>query len=67
MPIYEFECSTCKTVYERFMKIDDRYDVLACPSCGAIKPKKLATAFRTNTWSNFLDKMERKISPEKFK
>lgn len=67
MPIYEFECSRCKTVYERFMKIDERYDVLACPSCGTTEPKKLVAAFRTNAWSNFLDKMERKISPEKFK
>jgi len=67
MPIYEFECRACKTVYERFMKIDEGYDVLECPSCGATKPKKLVTAFRTNAWSNFLDKMERKISPEKFR
>ena len=67
MPIYEFECSKCETVYERLMKVDESYDTLECPSCGATKPKKLATAFRTNAWSNFLDKMEKKVSPHKFK
>jgi putative FmdB family regulatory protein len=67
MPIYEFECSQCETVYERFMKIDEKYDILECPSCGATKPKKLVTAFRTNAWSSFLDNMEKKVSPHKFK
>jgi putative FmdB family regulatory protein len=67
MPIYEFECGKCGAVYERVMKVDERYDVLECPSCGATKPKKLVTAFRTHGWSEFLDKMEKKISPHKFK
>ena len=67
MPIYEFECCQCKTVYERLMKVDERYDVLECPSCGATKPKKLVAAFRTHAWSTFLDNMEKKISPHKFK
>jgi len=67
MPIYEFECCQCKTVFERIMKVDEDFDLLECPSCGEKKPKKLATSFRTNAWSNFLDDMERKISPHKFK
>jgi putative FmdB family regulatory protein len=67
MPIYEFECTKCTHAYERVMKIDEPYDDLECPSCGATKPKKLVTAFRTNAWSSFLDGMERKVSPEKFK
>lgn len=67
MPIYEFQCIKCETVYERFMKVDEPYDKLECPSCNATKPKKLATAFRTNAWSSFLDDMERKVTPEKFK
>jgi hypothetical protein len=49
------------------MKIDEPYDDLECPACGATKPKKLVTAFRTNAWSNFLDNMEKKVSPDKFK
>jgi putative FmdB family regulatory protein len=67
MPIYVFECSQCGTVYERLMKVDENYDNLECPSCGETKPNKRVTTFRTNAWSNFLDTMEKKISPHKFK
>ncbi|MGV8081050.1 MAG: zinc ribbon domain-containing protein [Syntrophaceae bacterium] len=67
MPIYTFECSKCETVYDHFLKIGEPYDDLACPECGAVKPKKRVTAFQTNSWSSFLDGMERRVSPEKFK
>jgi len=67
MPLYDFECSKCRHVFEAFVKMSDSYDDLPCPQCGARKPKKQVSAFRTNNWSTFLDKMEKKISPEKFK
>lgn len=67
MPIYEFECKKCSYVFERLMKIEDGYEDLACPTCGEKDPKKLVTAFRTNLWSAFLDDMEKKVSPNKFK
>jgi putative FmdB family regulatory protein len=67
MPIYEYQCSKCETVYERFMKVGEPHNDLECPSCGAKNPNKLATAFRTNAWSSFLDDMDKKVSPEKFK
>jgi putative FmdB family regulatory protein len=67
MPIYMFECSRCKKTYESIMKVDEKYATLKCPSCGAKKPKKLVAAFRTHAWSTFLDNMEKKISPHKFK
>ncbi|MHB8829429.1 MAG: FmdB family zinc ribbon protein [Syntrophales bacterium] len=65
MPIYEFECPSCGNRFERVMKVNE--DNPACPSCGALKVKKLVTPFRTNAWSNFLDGMEKKVSPDKFK
>ena len=67
MPLYDFECCRCSHVYEAFLKVDEPYDQLECPECGATQPKKLATAFRTNAWSKFLDTMERKVTPHKFK
>jgi hypothetical protein len=30
-------------------------------------PRKLVTRFRTNFWSSFLDNMERRTNPQKFK
>jgi putative FmdB family regulatory protein len=65
MPIYEFECISCGYRFERVMKVTE--STPPCPSCGAAEAKKLVTPFRTNGWSSFLDGMEKKVSPEKFK
>ena len=39
----------------------------ACPACGAKQPQRRIAPFRTNAWSTFLDGMEKRVSPEKFK
>lgn len=67
MPLYDFECEKCKEVFEAFLKRDEGPEVLTCPNCGERGPRKLVSAFKTNAWSTFLDNLERKISPEKFK
>ena len=67
MPLYDFACTRCGHEYEAILKIDEPWDGLECPECGALSPKKLATAFKTDTWSKFLDGMERKVNPLKFK
>jgi putative FmdB family regulatory protein len=65
MPIYEYECSTCGHVFERVMKIGEIQP--ACPACRAKATKKRIAPFRTNAWSTFLDGMEKRVSPQKFK
>ncbi|MDD5170938.1 MAG: zinc ribbon domain-containing protein [Syntrophales bacterium] len=67
MPLYDFECRKCSHIFEAFLKLSEGPDVLSCPKCCADDPRKLVSNFRTNSWSTFLDKLERKISPEKFK
>lgn len=67
MPLYDFACCACGHEYEAILKIGAPHDHLECPQCGAKAPKKLATAFRTNAWSKFLDDMEKKVNPHKFK
>ena len=67
MPIYDFECRKCKHTFEAILKVADNHQDLACPACGAKRAKKLVATFRTNMWSSFLDNMERKVSPHKFK
>jgi putative FmdB family regulatory protein len=67
MPIYDFQCQKCHHEFDCLLKIDESYETLTCPVCGAKRLKKLVSSFRTNNWSNFLDTMERKISPQKFK
>ena len=39
----------------------------ACPACGAKETKRRLAPFRTNAWSSFLDGMEKRVSPQKFK
>jgi putative FmdB family regulatory protein len=65
MPIYEYECTACGHLFERLMKVGE--EGAACPACGTKATKKRVSPFRTNTWSTFLDGMERRVSPQKFK
>lgn len=67
MPIYDFECRKCKKTFEAVLKISDNHDSVSCPFCGTGHAKKVITAVRTNMWSSFLDTLERKVSPHKFK
>jgi len=65
MPIYEYECAACGHLFERIMKVGE--EAPACPACGADRLRRRVAAFRTNAWSVFLDRMEKRVSPEKFK
>ena len=65
MPIYEYECKSCGHSFERIMKAGEK--VPACPACGATETRKRVVPFRTNAWSTFLDRMEKRVSPEKSK
>jgi putative FmdB family regulatory protein len=67
MPLYDFECRKCSHIFEAFLRLSEGTDELPCPKCGAGNPRKLISACRTNAWSSFLDNLERKVSPEKFK
>ncbi|MCD6153077.1 MAG: zinc ribbon domain-containing protein [Syntrophobacterales bacterium] len=67
MPIYVYECQKCSHEFEVYQNIGEGNENLTCPECGAKTPKKLVTPFKTLFWSGFLDDMERKISPHKFK
>jgi len=67
MPLYDFECAKCAHAFEAFHKMNEGSEEIACPQCGAKNPKKIITKFRTNNWSNFLDTMEKRVSPHKFK
>jgi putative FmdB family regulatory protein len=65
MPIYEYECVHCRHPFERVMKVGEGNP--ACPNCGAQEVKKLVAPFRTNAWSTFLDGMDKRVNPHKFK
>jgi len=65
MPIYEYECRACGGVFEQVMKVGEENP--SCPTCGMQETRKLVAPFRTNAWSTFLDGMERRVNPHKFK
>jgi putative FmdB family regulatory protein len=67
MPIYEFRCNKCGHEFDFLLKVNEDYKKLVCPQCNSEAPTKLVSSFQTNTWSNFLDTMEKKVSPGKFK
>jgi putative FmdB family regulatory protein len=67
MPLYDFECSKCGHQYEALLKMDESHEALQCPKCKAKKPRKLFKSLRTNSWSKFLDTMDKKSNPNKFK
>jgi putative FmdB family regulatory protein len=67
MPLYDYECVKCTHIFEIFHKIDEDSKNMTCPKCGAKKPKKLVSNIKSHSWSQFLDNMEKKISPHKFK
>ena len=43
MPIYEFECNTCRTVFEELVRSSEAGDETACPMCGGVTHKRMST------------------------
>jgi len=51
MPLYEYECSKCKHIFEKLLFRDDR-DELDCPKCGGKARKILSiSAFKVKGYS----------------
>jgi len=48
MPIYEFKCERCKSVFEEFFHSSNfAGEALVCPKCGSTKAKKQLSVFAT--------------------
>jgi putative FmdB family regulatory protein len=45
MPIYEYECRTCKERFEVMQKMSEGNEELCCPKCDADKPERVLSAF----------------------
>ncbi|MFB3924707.1 MAG: FmdB family zinc ribbon protein [Syntrophales bacterium] len=67
MPLYDYECVNCNHVFEVFHKIGEEPEDIACPKCNTKKPRKTISQFKTDAWSKFLDSMEKRVNPHKFK
>lgn len=49
MPLHEYRCRKCEEVFEELIRRDDDEATLACPRCGAKKPKRLMSAAAVST------------------
>jgi len=45
MPMYEYECRSCKERFEVLQKIGESNEELCCPKCSADNPEKIFSAF----------------------
>lgn len=44
MPVYEYRCATCATIYDVFHKGREIAEDVICPACGSKEHKKLMSA-----------------------
>lgn len=49
MPIYEYLCSSCNTIYQFLIRGDRNEDELLCPKCEAGDLKRVMSTFSTNS------------------
>jgi len=45
MPVYEYKCKKCGTVFDVFQSIGASNENLNCPSCGEPKPERIFSTF----------------------
>jgi putative FmdB family regulatory protein len=45
MPIYEYECRSCKERFEVIQRMDEGSEDLCCPKCNSDRPDKVLSAF----------------------
>ena len=45
MPIYEYRCEACATVFEDFVMSAGSDEKPACPECGSPETKRLVSSF----------------------
>ncbi|MTI81374.1 MAG: zinc ribbon domain-containing protein [Firmicutes bacterium] len=49
MPIYEFRCTSCQHKFEKLCQMGEDGKNLKCPKCAVEKPKRLMSAFRSDS------------------
>lgn len=44
MPVYDYRCNDCGTLYDVYHKLKEVTEDVLCPHCGSAKHKKLISA-----------------------
>lgn len=53
MPIYEYRCEACRSIFSVLQKVGASEKDTACPSCGSSNVKKKMSAFSRSSASGF--------------
>ncbi|HEX8832935.1 MAG TPA: zinc ribbon domain-containing protein [Abditibacteriaceae bacterium] len=51
MPIYEYRCASCETVFEELVSTGDEREALPCPSCSSRETRRLLSVFSGHSGS----------------
>ena len=62
MPIYEFECTACKHIFESLMKVGESEEAQACPACGAANTTKLIGRTSFHSRERFEERLGRRMA-----
>ncbi|MCX5844814.1 MAG: zinc ribbon domain-containing protein [Deltaproteobacteria bacterium] len=62
MPLYEFECSACKHIFERVMKVGEDHEGLPCPECGVANPKKVIGRTSFHSRERYEERLARRMA-----
>jgi putative FmdB family regulatory protein len=54
MPLYEYQCEECNTVFERLVFRSQSAVQMTCPQCGSPRTAKVFSTFSTTVGSNVL-------------
>jgi putative FmdB family regulatory protein len=48
MPMYEYRCTTCGTVFEQLRRLSEADKDVACPACESSSAERLISGFATS-------------------
>jgi putative FmdB family regulatory protein len=49
MPIYEYECRSCKERFELLQKMNEDNSRIRCPRCNADRPQRVLSTFSSGS------------------
>ncbi len=49
MPIYEYRCSACGRLFERFERVGSEHSTARCPDCGGDDARRVPSRFASTS------------------
>jgi len=55
MPIYEFECDSCKVITEKIYSINKKPELIQCPNCLDVARSIIGSGADRKEWNSYVD------------